>query len=169
MTPSTFRAAALLTGLLCGVAAQAGEPIVQFNGAIGVDPVAGISNGAPVINTVRGVAPGGRAWVLRKLRARVDADGSLSAKGSGLLFAGGDAIGSRGAVAAVRATLFCGAGLGVASDSATVALDERGNFAINGPLTPVPASPCLNPVLLIRNGNAAGAWFAAGIPSEDDD
>ncbi|HPM65769.1 MAG TPA: hypothetical protein PLX45_05930, partial [Piscinibacter sp.] len=83
MKPFAFALA--LSATLASGAALAGDSLVQFNGAIGVDPVAGIANGAPVANTVLGVPPGGRPWILRKLRASIDPDGSISAKGSGLL------------------------------------------------------------------------------------
>lgn len=157
-------ALAALAALAAGTA-QASDPLVQFNGAIGVDPVAGIANGAPVANTVLGVPPGGRGWILRKLRAEVDPDGSISAKGSGLLFSGGDAIGTRGGVTQVFATLFCS---GVAHHSPFADLDLAGNFVIKGKLGTVPPSPCLAPVLLIRNAAGTQAWFAAGIPGGED-
>lgn len=155
---------ALSTTLAAG-SALAGDALVQFNGAIGVDPVAGIANGAPVANTVLGVPPGGRPWILRKLRASIDPDGSISAKGSGLLFSGGDSIGTRGGVTQVFATLFCS---GVAHHSPFVDLDLAGNFVIKGKLGAVPLSPCLSPVLLIRNAAGAQSWLAAGIPGGDD-
>jgi hypothetical protein len=157
-------ALAALAALAAGTA-QASDPLVQFNGAIGVDPVAGIANGAPVANTVLGVPPGGRGWILRKMRAEVDPDGSISAKGSGLLFSGGDAIGTRGGVTQVFATLFCS---GVAHHSPFADLDLAGNFVIKGKLGTVPPSPCLAPVLLIRNAAGTQAWFAAGIPGGED-
>lgn len=157
-------ALAALAALAAGTA-QASDPLVQFNGAIGVDPVAGIANGAPVANTVLGVPPGGRGWILRRLRAEVDPDGSISAKGSGLLFSGGDAIGTRGGVTQVFATLFCS---GVAHHSPFADLDLAGNFVIKGKLGTVPPSPCLAPVLLIRNAAGTQAWFAAGIPGGED-
>lgn len=146
--------------------ALAADVNVQFDGGIGVDPVSGISAGAPVLNTVQGVPPGGRPWVIRKLRATVFVDGSISAKGSGLLLAGGDAIGTRAAIAQVMATLFCGT---AAFNSPAAALDVAGNFTIKGTLSPTPPSPCASPVLLIRSTAGAGAWFAAGIPGREDD
>lgn len=157
-------ALAALAALAAGTA-HASDPLVQFSGAIGVDPVAGISAGAPVANTVLGVPPGGRGWILRKLRASVDPDGSVSAKGSGLLFTGSDAIGTRGGVTQVFATLFCS---GVAHHSPIVPLDLAGNFVIKGVLGTVPPNPCLSPVLLIRGAAGAQPWFAAGIPGADD-
>jgi hypothetical protein len=158
-------ALAITTSLAAGTA-QAAEPIVQFNGGIGADPVAGIdANGAPVLNTVRGVAPGGRAWVIRKLKATVHSDGTLTARGSGLIFSGSEAIGTRGGVAAVQATLFCS---GVPFDSEPAPLDLAGNFSIKSRLGAVPQD-CVAPVLLIRNAAGARNWFAAGIPGTDDD
>jgi hypothetical protein len=146
--------------------ARAVDTLVQFNGAIGVQPVAGIAASVPVANVVLGVAPGGRPWVMRKLRASVGTDGSLSVQGQGLLLAGGDAIGTRATIGQVFATLFCG---GAAFHSPAAELDTAGDFRITGALTAVPPNPCTAPVLLIRNA-AAGAqpWFAAGIPASDD-
>ena len=153
-------------------------PLVLFEGAIGVDPFTGV-NGVDVLNTVRGVSPGGRAWVIRKFKARIGIDGSISARGAGLLFASGDVIGTRGPVAAVAATLVCGPADATAAKftSPPAPLDTAGDFQIKGTLTDanggmVPAT-CDNPVLLIRAANAAtgvaGAWFAAGIVSSGDD
>jgi hypothetical protein len=159
------RLALVVAGALAAGQAIASDTIVQFNRGIGVDPVAGITNGAPVLNTVLGVPPGGRPWVIRKLRATVFADGSINARGAGLLLAGGDGIGTRATIAQVVATLFCG---GVAFTSAAADLDTAGNFSIRSSLGAVP-NPCATPVLLIRNAGGAQTWFAAGIVGGDDD
>jgi hypothetical protein len=145
--------------------AQAADTLVQFNGGIGVQPVAGIANGAPVANTVLGVPPGGRPWVIRKLNASVQADGSVSIRGQGLLLAGGDAIGTRATIAQVFATLFCGT---TALQSPVADLDTAGDFRIKGVLSAAPPNPCNAPVLLIRSTTGTQAWFAAGIPGGDD-
>ncbi|WP_298834926.1 hypothetical protein [uncultured Piscinibacter sp.] len=150
---------------------QASDPLVQFSGAIGVDPVAGFvtdpitKQKEPVENAVLGVPPGGRGWILRKLRAEIDPDGSISAKGSGLPFTGSNAIGTRGSVGQVFATLFCS---GVAHHSPIVDLDLAGNLVIKGKLGATPPSPCLSPVLLIRGTAGLQPWFAAGIPGAED-
>ncbi len=171
-----------LTVTLGSALAHKGDPapLVSFSGAIGVDPLTA-AGGVDVVNTVRGIAPGGRAWVLRKLSARVGADGSIKASGRGLLFSSGELIATRGTVAAVAATLTCGAADATARKftSPSAPLDLAGNFSIKGVLSEdginpavMPAS-CDNPVLLIRSFNtttgAAGNWFAAGIPGTDDD
>lgn len=155
-------------------------PLVTFNGAIGVDPLTAAS-GADTLNVVRGVNPGGRAWVLRKLQATVAGDGSVRISGRGLLFSSGDLIGTRGGVTNVLATLACGAADATARkfNSPMGTLDLAGNFSIRGALSEdginraVLPPTCDNPVLLIRSANAttgaAGNWFAAGIPGGSDD
>ncbi len=162
-----FGAIGIAAGVFGANQAIAADTIVQFNRGIGVDPVGGINatTGLPVLNTVLGVPPGGRPWVIRKLRASVSADGSINARGAGLLLAGGDAIGTRATIAQVVATLFCG---GTPFTSAPADLDTAGNFAIRGFIGAVP-NPCAQPVLLIRNAGGNQAWFAAGIVGDDDD
>lgn len=182
MSKIPFRAGALLALSLCAAAALAKDPppLVSFSGAIGVDPLTA-AGGVDTLNTVRGIAPGGRAWVLRKLEAKVGADGSVRVRGKGLLFSSGDLIATRGGVAAVVATLACGPANNTARlfTSAPAALDLAGNFRIDGKLSEDGINPavmpatCDNPALLIRAFNtttgAAGGWFAAGIPGSDDD
>lgn len=182
MMKSTLQAGVMLALALAATTALSKDPppLVTFSGAIGVDPLTA-AGGVDVVNTVRGIAPGGRAWVLRKLDARVGADGSIRARGKGLLFTSGDLIGTRGGVAAVVATLSCGAADATARKftSPSAVLDLAGNFRIQGRLSEDGINPavmpatCDNPALLIRSFNtttgAAGGWFAAGIPGDGDD
>ncbi len=178
-----FRSLAALT--LAAVAsmpalADDDSTLVRFRGAIGVDPLTA-AGGVDVVNTVRGIAPGGRAWTLVSLRAVVRTDGTIHASGKGLLFTSGDLIGTRGGVTTVGATLACGAANNTAAlfHSRPAALDLAGNFTISGKLTQdgvndaVMPATCDNPVLLVRNVNAAtgafGGWFAAGIPKVNTD
>jgi hypothetical protein len=155
-------------------------PLVEFSGAIGADPLTA-AGGVDALNTVRGVNPGGRAWVMRKFKATVGADGSVSARGAGLLLASGEGIATRATIASVVVTLFCGPADATARKftSAPGALDLAGNFRISGVLSEdginaavLPPS-CDNPKMLIRSVNAttgvAGGWFAAGIPGDGDD
>lgn len=164
-----------LTLAVAATAASAGgqRPILRFDGAIGVDPLTA-AGGVDVPNVVRGINPGGRAWVIRKLDALVFADASVAISGKGLLFSSGDAIATRGAVTHVAATLACGPADATALkfSTAPAPLDEHGDFRIRGPLfdganTAVLPVPCENPQLLIRAANPTtgmpGGWFAAGI------
>jgi len=163
-----------------GASAHAGAPaFLGFSGAIGVDPLTA-AGGADVLNAVRGVNPGGRAWVIRKFSATVGADGSISARGKGLLLSSGEVIATRGTVAAVAVTLFCGPADATARrfTSPSGALDTAGNFSIKGTLSEdginaaVLPPTCDNPQLLVRSfnttTNVAGGWFAAGIVGDDD-
>lgn len=135
------------------------DQLVRFDGGIG-EQAFGVANGAPNLNVVNGVSPGGLPWVIDRLSADVSTDGRISVDGRGLLLAGGNGIGTTGGQS-VRARLFC---QGVsAGDSDVVPLDERGDFRIQGMLTQTPPNPCNTPVLLIVSGGN-GRWFAAGIP-----
>src|SRR6266404_8796163 len=66
--------------LMLPVTAAAEEPLVRFDGGIGATPAA-IAAGVLVINTTRGVPPGGRPWVIESLRAEVKIDGRVSVEG----------------------------------------------------------------------------------------
>lgn len=153
--------------LMLPVTAVAEEPLVSFDGGIGATPAA-IAGGVLVINTTRGVPPGGRPWVIESLSAEVEIDGRVSVDGRGLLLGGGDSIGTT-ANQSVRARLFCGpAATATVHQSDLVRLEANGDFRIDGVLTPLapttsatPPSPCTTPVLLIVSGG--GSWFAAGI------
>jgi hypothetical protein len=154
--------------------------LLEFRGAIGVDPVSGLSavtiSTSPLIivnsavsNVVRGVAPGGVPWRIHDFRAEVKVDGSIHIEGSGLILAGGQGIGTAPALN-IFATLFCGAATSpTASVSDSVPLAADGDFTIDGDLSPVPPDPCTTPVLLIEAAVTGGDhWFAAGIPAENN-
>jgi hypothetical protein len=151
----TLSACLLSLAAWAPLSAMAAEPLVRFDGGIGEMPLS--SPNTP--NTVFGVLPGGQPWVISGLSADVSTDGQISVDGRGLLLAGGNGIGTNGGQS-VRARLICG---GLAFDSDTVPLDERGDFRINSALMPFPPVPCTSPALLILSA-ANGRWFAAGIP-----
>ena len=165
---------ALMAIAFSGIASAQDDTILKFKGGIGVIPVTGVSaaTGAVNLNVVRGVNPAG-PWRIADLDASVQSDGHIQVKGRGLLLAAGNGIGTN-AGASVHATLFCGpVGTPSAFDETGVALDADGNFIIDSFLTGDVTFPgsCENPVLLIRNGKAAGqgVWFAAGIRKLDEE
>jgi hypothetical protein len=149
----TLSACLLSLAAWAPLSAMAADPLVRFDGGIGVQPL----RSGPAPNVVEGVPPGGLPWVISGLSADVSTDGRIRVAGQGLLVAGGNGIGTN-LGQSVRARLFCG---GAASDSDLVPLDPRGDFRIDGVLLPTPPSPCNTPVLLIVSGG--GNWFAAGI------
>jgi len=162
----TLIAVALLAGTFA-LPAMADESLVRFKGGIGVNPVSSVVGADPTgvanRNVVRGILPGGQPWVIESLRADVRVDGRIRVDGRGLLLSGGNGIGTTGGQQ-VRAVLFCGPVPGIAHSSGLVALEPEGDFRIDGVLDAAPPNPCENPVLLIVN--AAGRWFAAGIPQQ---
>jgi hypothetical protein len=153
----TLTAGALVM-LAIATSANAQQPLVRFDGGIGVVPV----SAGPTPNVVRGTNPGGQPWVISRLTVDVKTDGRVSVDGRGLLLGGGNNIGTT-ANQSVRARLFCGpAATPTIHDSVLVPLEPNGDFRIDGVLAPVPPTPCATPVLLIVSGG--GNWFAAGIP-----
>jgi hypothetical protein len=153
------------------------DTLVKFDGGIGVDGVSAAQGSAPVATTVtrnivRGVQPAGQLWRIADFKAEVKTDGHITAKGRGLVFAGGDAIGTAlvltpteaTASITVFATLICeNVAPFVERNTGPVPLAANGDFKINDVLSPPPPpSACATPALLIRNeGNRS--WFAAGI------
>jgi hypothetical protein len=162
--------AGILGTVLSGLVLPAlADNLAKFTGGIGSQPAAlGPVAGTFIVNDVLGIPPGGRPWVIEGLKAQVKQDGQLSVRGEGLVLGGGAAIGTRGGVTQVAATLFCG-GNAVGFNSGAVPLSVDGDFEISDRLHGVP-NPCANPVLLIRNApppaGTPGAWFAAGIPKQ---
>jgi hypothetical protein len=158
------------------------DTLAKFNGGIGVDGVSNAVGTAPVgeavtRNLVRGVQPAGQLWAIADFRAEVKTDGRVEARGRGLVFAGGNTVGTAlvltptGGTATldVFATLICeNVAPFVERDTEPVPLAPNGDFEIDDTLSPWPPDSCDTPVLLIRSaGNRS--WFAAGILEFDDD
>jgi hypothetical protein len=159
---------------MVGVSAHQDDILARFDGGIGVIPV---SSGAGAVNAdgtfpnakaniVRGVPPGAGPWRIADLKAEIDVEGRIKVRGRGLLLASGNSIGQNGNQR-VFATLICEtASPFVEHSTAAVPLEADGDFRIDDVLNTQPAGDCASPVLLIRN--AAGSWFAAGIPKVDN-
>ena len=153
------------------------DSLVAFKGGIGVIPVSNVvvSTTTPPVTTataniVRGISPAGQIWVIAGLDATVSTDGHIRARGRGLLLGGGNGIGTSAGLN-VFATLFCGPAASATASSSTetgVTLAANGDFTIDDTLSPAPPNPCDMPVLLIRNAAGTHAWFAAGIPYQND-
>jgi hypothetical protein len=178
-----MRIAALVAVSLLAITplfAQVDQTLVTFEGAIGVEPISSAPGttliAASVIrNIVRGVQPGAQPWRIADFTAEVTADGHITAHGHGLVFAGGDTVGTAlvltptGGTAdlSVFATLICeNIAPFIERNSNPVPLAANGDFKIDAVLSPPPPSSCTTPVLLIRN-EANRNWFAAGIQKLD--
>ena len=173
----------LATVALAPLSAVANELLVKFDGGIGAIPVSqgeGTAATATVVdrNNVRGVQAPGQPWVIADFKAEVMVDGRIRADGRGLVFAGGNTIGTAlvvtptGGTAGLKvfATLICeNVAPFVERNSNPVPLAANGDFKIDDVLSPAPpaASSCATPVLLIRNSGNKN-WFAAGIQKFDD-
>lgn len=191
-----IKAAFTLASLLATGAAVAGgfnfDVLFKFDSATGVQPFRSAA-GAPVLNTVAGVAPGGAPWLIHSFDAIIKKNGDIRARGEGVLLAGGDGIGTRAGPRQMVLSLFCrnvpvppavsAPLITTPFNSELVTLDEDGDFAVRGKLTDATgATPPLNcgdtidnrPVLLIRTVTPAtattpaapSAWFAAGLLSD---
>jgi hypothetical protein len=165
---------------LAPLSAVADEPLVKFDGAIGAIPISTATATTVTLNIVRGVQAPAQIWAIADFKAEVKVDGRIKADGRGLVFAGGNtigtAVGTAGsggtAVINVFATLIC-ENVAPFTERNTnsivgVPLAENGDFTIDDVLSPAPppASSCATPVLLIRNV-ANKNWFAAGIQKFD--
>ena len=170
----------LATVVLTPLSAVADDTLVTFDGAVGAVPVSnGLGTGVTATtvtrDTVRGVQPPNTPWAIADLQAQVTTDGHITIDGKGLIFAGGDTIGTALGTAAsggtavinVFATLIC-ENTAPFTDRNTnlkgVPLAANGDFKIDDMLSPPPPAPsaCATPVLLIRNAGNQN-YFAAGI------
>ena len=174
----------LATVVLTALSAVADDTLVTFDGAIGAIGVsAGLGTGATATtvtrNVVRGVQPPNTPWAIADFQAEVTVDGHITANGQGLVFAGGDTIGTAigtsasggAAVINVFATLICENTAPFTERNTNpkgVPLAANGDFKIDDVLSPPPPAPsaCATPVLLIRNAGNRN-FFAAGIQKFD--
>jgi hypothetical protein len=192
-----IKALLCVAGLIAaGTAAAGGNGnsgiLFAFDGAIGVQPFRSQA-GAPVLNVVAGVNPGGAPWGMTSFEAIVKNTGDIRGRGTGVLLWGTDNIGTRAGPRQVVVSLFCrnapvppaiAGTVNTANPfhSAPVDLNEDGDFWVRGKLTDATgATPPLDcgdtvdnrPVLLVRAVTPAnpttgapatpGAWFAAGV------
>jgi len=106
----------LATVALAPLSAGADQLLVKFDGGIGAIPVsAGVGTAATaatvIRNIVRGVQPPAQLWTIADFQAEVTVDGHIRADGRGLVFAGGNTIGTAlvGGAASLKvfATLIC--------------------------------------------------------------
>jgi hypothetical protein len=125
---------------------------------------------------LRGVQAPGQPWAIADFKAEVMVDGRIRADGRGLVFAGGNTIGTAlvvtptGGTAGLKvfATLICEnvpTFVQRNTNLAGVPLAANGDFKIDDMLSPppLPRSSCATPVLLIRSTAGNLTWFAAGI------
>jgi hypothetical protein len=126
--------------------------------------VVGIIQPANLVGNITGA---GAPWTTLGGRARVDlAKGHLDFDVQGLVLAGGNSIGTPGAITMVTGTLICGAGTAnLTFDTPPVPLSPQGDADFSGTIGPIPTTcSATNVAFLIRiaGGANAGRWIANG-------
>ena len=115
-------------------------------------------------NVVGGITGGGQPWSTREGEVLAQLDGGFVAfEVRGLVLAGGNAIGTPGAVNQVKGTLVCGPASASPAviDTQLVPLDAQGNAEFSGSFnSSTSACSPTDVAFLIRT--AAGAWIANG-------
>ena len=151
----TVLAAAAIAFLTVSIASPAKADSVRWR------TVVGIVQAGNLVGTIQG---GGQPWTTLGGRARVDlAKSQLDFDVQGLVLAGGNTIGTPGAVNQVKGTLVCNAGTPTQAifDTALVTLSPQGDADFSGPIGPIPSTcDATNVVFLIRVG--ADRWIANG-------
>jgi hypothetical protein len=151
-----FVAVAAGVSLMSAVAGPAAADGVKWQAIIGIVQAA---------NVVGGIGGGGQPWTTLEGQAKVDlATGQMEFEVHGLVLAGGDTIGTPGAVSQVKGTLVCivpAPATNVVIDSPLVSLSSTGDAQFSGAVGAIPTS-CnpTNIAFLIRIG--AGRWIANG-------
>lgn len=150
----TIGTALLIGGVAPPAAAQNATQNVKWRTVIGI-----IQAG----NVVGGIAGGGQPWSTLGGEASVNlTTGRVEFEVRGLVLAGGDTIGSPGAVTQVKGTLVCITGATpTVLDTPLVPLSDQGDAEFEGVIGPVPTT-CTptNVAFLVRI--AANRWIANG-------
>jgi hypothetical protein len=152
-------AGALLTAALASPAAADGGSTVRWK------TIVGLIQAGNLVGTIGG---GGQPWSTLGGEARADlARGNIEFEVRGLVLAGGNAIGTRAAIAQVKGTLVCdpGAADQAIVDTPAVDLSPQGDAEFDGNVGPIPAV-CRpgNTAFLVRIAAAAPGdrWIANG-------
>ena len=151
------RVAACAAGTALLVAAMASPAAAE---GVRWQTIIGIIQAGNVVGNITG---GGQPWSTLGGQARADLlSGQVEFDVRGLVLAGGNAIGTPGAINQVKGTLICDpGGLNLTFDTPLVPLDTRGNAEFSGNIGPISTS-CTpsNVAFLVRI--AANRWIANG-------
>ena len=148
--------AALGAVLLAAIASPSqAQNIVVWRTIIGIEQAS---------NMVGGITGGGQPWSTHERAVLVELDsGFVEFEVRGLVLAGGNTIGTPGAVTQVKGTLVCGPGSASPTviDTPLVPLSPQGNAEFSGSFSSSTAGCSPTDVaFLIRVG--AGAWIGNG-------
>jgi hypothetical protein len=139
-------------------------PIVSLSQAANFVAWRTIIGIAQASNVVGGLTGGGQPWSTREGEVLVELDnGFVVFEVRGLVLAGGNTIGTPGAVNQVKGTLVCGPGSASPTviDTPLVPLDGQGNAGFSGSFSSSTAGcSAMDVAFLVRT--AAGAWIGNG-------
>jgi hypothetical protein len=143
---------------------KAESPVVMWENIVGIVQAANLV-GSGTGQVVGGAQP----WTTKQGFAEVNLrTGMVKFLVQGLVFAGGNSVGTRGAVAQVKGTLICdtngSAGLGnsVLVDTELVPLDDQGEAQFVGDVGPLPPACLDEPDVAFLVRTAGGNWIANG-------
>jgi hypothetical protein len=159
---------AALFGISVGFAAVLAPASARADDVVRWKTVIGIIQAG---NVVAGIGGGGQPWSTTGGEAKVNLrTGHLEFSVRGLVLAGGNTIGTPGAINQVKGTLVCGAATTTpaAVDGPLVPLSPTGDAQFSGDIGTLPDA-CANPsdtVFLVRI--AANRWIANGAVRQGD-
>lgn len=167
---TSFRKSLIVSGLALGAAFSGQGASADSGDSVHWQSVIGIIQANNVVGTGTGAvigAPG--PWAALGGRVKVDLrKGRVDFSTDGLVFAGGNAIGTPGAVVQVKGTLVCdtdgsaSGGNSILVDTPLVDLDDQGDARFNGSVGSLPPVCASEPdvAFLIRTGS--GRWIGNG-------
>ena len=165
-----FRNSLLVSALALVAATIAQNASAGSSDVVHWQSVIGIVQGSNVVGSGTGAVTGAPGpWSALGGRVSVDLErGQVNFSTNGLVFAGGNSIGTPGAVLQVKGTLVCdtngsaSGGNSVLVDTPLVDLDDQGDARFNGNIGALPAVCASEPdvAFLIRVGS--GRWIANG-------
>jgi hypothetical protein len=150
-----------LLSLMLASTAFADGSVVSWHTIVGVITATGVDNPVADINS------GASAWTTTSGQAAVDLKNGVAVfHVKGLVLNGTMFSGTPGPITQVIGTLVCNAGQAgeTVNDTAPVSLSAQGNARFFGAIGSI-ATPCNNPLFLIRVAQPAGAfgrWIATG-------
>jgi hypothetical protein len=157
---------ALGAALVSGTALADNDDILRWQSVIGI-----IQGGNVVGSGTGAVGSNGQPWSALGGQVRVDPDRArIDFSVRGLVFAGGNSIGTPGTVNQVKGTLVCDtngsasspAGNSVFVDTPLVDLSEDGDAEFHGTVASIPAVCVTEPDVAFLIRAASGKWIANG-------
>ena len=159
-----FRIRALVAGIALVAASASWPALADRDNTVRWETVIGIMQAG---NVVAGITGGGQPWSTLGGNARVNLrNGRIDFEVRGLVLAGGNTIGTPGAITQVMGTLVCdtnaSAGAPVLVDTPLVTLSEDGDASFHGSVGALPAACTSEPDMAFLVRIPAGRWIANG-------